>query len=225
MVHVHLSESVVHWHAPWGGVLLLFVMHWWLEETVHHVHDWVASLLLVMCLWDWEQLLEEVSKWVDLLVLVVLLGLVLDWLLLLEEVEWVVPEVHLVGWDVVDIVFWEESLEETVDLLSVVLDGVLELVLEFNEEAIESFNEVVDSWEHEGELINSLERLEGLLDLRVELLSLDMGSLDGHVPFVVEAGQLSGEFSNINHNSVDLGHLLGIRVARVISVEDLGEVH
>merc|ERR1719263_614702 len=92
-------------------------------------------------------------------------------------------------------------------------------------ESLEGGEEVVDSWEHEGELVNTLEFLEGILDVLVEFLSLDVGSLDRHVPFVVEAGKLSREFSDIGHDSVDLSHLLVIRVAGVIGVEDLGEVH
>lgn len=192
----------------------------WLEESVHHFLDWVSSLLLL--LWLWEELLEEVSNWVDLLLLVVLDLLGLLWL---EEVEWVVPEVLVLGvGGLVVLVVWEEVVEEVVDLLSDILKGILKLVSKLMSESLEGGEEVVDSWEHEGELVNTLEFLEGILDVLVEFLSLDVSSLDRHVPFVVEAGKLGGEFSDVSHDSVDLSHLLVVTVAGVIGVEDLGEV-
>lgn len=145
---LHLSEWV-HVHlSPWRAVLWLLVvllLVCW-EEALEEVAEWVSSLLLVL-LWHWEQVLEQVTERVDLLVLVVL-NLVLWWL---EHGEWVSEEVLVVGLLVV------LGSEKTVELLPHVLDGVLDLELELGEESLEGIDEVSEVWEHQGELVDSLE--------------------------------------------------------------------
>lgn len=173
-------------------------------------------------------------------VLVVVLRVVLLVVGLWEERElWHLELWHLHLWHLRGL--WSLDLKWVVVLVGVVVVGVVvarnqgmgELLLssfqileELLNLSLETLEEFVHIWEHELKWINVLVLVVHVefLDLGVEGLLLDVGSLNGLVPLVVKATEGGGELTEIIGESVKLSHLLDVRVAGVINVHELADV-
>ena len=99
------------------------------------------------------------------------------------------------------------------------LEEIINLLLNF-------LDEVVEIWEHELKKANVLVHvfIVGFLDLGVEGLRLDVGSLNGLVPLKVEATDGGSDLTEVIEESVDFGHLLKVGVAGVVGVDELANV-
>lgn len=100
-----------------------------------------------------------------------------------------------------------------------VLEEFLNLLLEFLED-------LVDIWEHKLKRVDVLVLvvLVEFFDLGVEGLSLDMLSGNGLVPLKVKATEGGSDLTEVVDESVELGHLLILGVAGIISIDELANV-
>jgi len=153
---------------------------------------------------------------------VVLLGLVLKPMMvamLVGMIRQVVLLGVLLGVLLVVNASWLQSIDRFLLKNSDLIDQIFDRLLE----ALEELSQV---WEHELERIDVLVLvvLDGILDLSVEGVLLDVLSLDRLVPLVVEAGDGGGQLTHVVRESVDLGHLLQVRVAGIVDIGKLVEV-
>lgn len=114
------------------------------------------------------------------------------------------------------------GLEHLHHLLLGIFDGFDEHA-ELSSDLLEELSEV---GEHELEWVDVLVLvvLDGVLNLGVEGLLLDVGSLDRLIPLVVEATEGSHQLTDVVGKSVDLRHLLEVGVAGVVGVGKLVDV-
>jgi hypothetical protein len=170
--------------------------HLWLHH-LHHVEQWVRS---------WSNLL-----------------FVVDWLRT-EETEWI----HLLGsflgmvrfvMDVVMGFLWLHKLHHVL----LTLNG---LINEFFNGLINTLEDLINIWEHQLEWVDILVLVVfvGILHLSVESLLLNVLSLNGLIPLVVESTDRGSQFSHIVSPSVELSHLLQVRVAGVINIRKFVQI-
>lgn len=103
---------------------------------------------------------------------------------------------------------------------------MLQLHEEFLNLLLKLLEELVDIWEHKLKWVDILVLvvIVSILDLGVESLLLDVGSLNGLVPLEVEATEGGSDLSEVIDESVDLRHMFEVGVADVIGVDHLANI-
>lgn len=186
------------------------------------LESWNLELVAPMGHWNlmrglWLHHLHHFEQWVRL-------GgnwLLVHWLWL-EHSEWVhcLGSVLLMMRLVLVVVnLWLHKLHHVLlrfnSLLNELLNGL-----------VDALEDLIDIWEHQLKWVDILVLvvLVGIFNLSVESLFLDVRSLDGLVPLVVESTDRGSQLSHIVCPSVELSHLFEVRVASVINVGKLVQI-